>query len=216
MEVCKYEAICEGDDYWIDPSKLQKQVFFLENNPKYSAVFSNILIRDERLTPIKEYLTQIKKNDFNLFDVLSGTMFGLQNICMRKEVLLNTHLQNIKANGDLITYYLCAKYGKIHRINGVFATYRLTGKGIASSRSKREQLIHEIKERYEFQEQLNFPMPRALIYSQVKAILAYIKNNGFRELPLSQIKNYTLNNVFLYIYYTIQCSLAYLLKVLKP
>lgn len=37
----KYVAICDGDDYWIDPLKLQKQVGFLEENHGYSIVYTN-------------------------------------------------------------------------------------------------------------------------------------------------------------------------------
>jgi glycosyltransferase involved in cell wall biosynthesis len=43
----EYIALCEGDDYWTDPLKLQKQVDFLETNDKYSFCFHDNKILDE-------------------------------------------------------------------------------------------------------------------------------------------------------------------------
>ncbi len=40
-EQTEYVAMCEGDDFWIDPLKLQKQVDFLKHSPDYAMCFSN-------------------------------------------------------------------------------------------------------------------------------------------------------------------------------
>lgn len=46
-EHCEYEALCEGDDYWIDPLKLQKQVDFLENHEEFGLCCSKSKIYNQ-------------------------------------------------------------------------------------------------------------------------------------------------------------------------
>lgn len=52
----EYVAICDGDDYWVDENKLQKQVDFLDRNKGYNIVFTKSLVKYENQKQKKEYL----------------------------------------------------------------------------------------------------------------------------------------------------------------
>ncbi|NAW51330.1 glycosyltransferase [Elizabethkingia argentiflava] len=59
----EYVALCDGDDFWIDPCKLQKQIDFLEKNPDYKLIFTNVdTIYEDDLENKVSILTPIVEN----------------------------------------------------------------------------------------------------------------------------------------------------------
>jgi len=80
----KYIAQCEGDDYWADPDKLQKQVDFLEANPDYVTCYHNAKIVDENGTIINaSKLPDDLKRDFFREELVQGKMILTLTICYR-------------------------------------------------------------------------------------------------------------------------------------
>jgi len=141
----KYIAFCEGDDYWVDPLKLQKQVDFLESNESYSICFHDVLIFDESVKEYKEdYITQNKKNIFDIDDLASGNFMHTPSVMLRNDFIVPENF-NESPIGDWPLYFLQIKDRKIRKIEGKMSVYRVHENGVWSTKSKRLRFKSSVK-----------------------------------------------------------------------
>jgi glycosyltransferase involved in cell wall biosynthesis len=130
----KYIALCEGDDYWTDPYKLQKQVDFLETNCDYALCFHNVMFVYEDRKKRSHLFTELNKNDFDVIDVIQRDWFiPTQSMCFRRQYLLEgLEWARYVFNGDYALQLSLAAKGKIWGMDESMAVYRRNDKSISS------------------------------------------------------------------------------------
>lgn len=144
----KYIALCEGDDYWIDPLKLQKQVDFLERNKDCSMAFSSCEINNikDGNKKVKIY-SNLKKVDVDQY--YSKTYFMATSTLIFRKNILKYYVDWMHKlfAGDFVIRSISLIDGKIGYIDDVTSVYN---KGIEGSWSKRKlsnnMLIKEFKD----------------------------------------------------------------------
>lgn len=131
----KYIAECEGDDYWTDPLKLQKQVDFLETNKEYVLCFHkiNILKPDGEIVP--DFITKVPEN-YESIETLArlGNYIHTPSVVFRNIIKEFPPEYGLSTVGDYFLYVLLSEYGKLKYIEDEMAIYR-EGVGVWSAKS---------------------------------------------------------------------------------
>ena len=99
----KYIALCEGDDYWTDPLKLQKQVDMLEKNHNLGLCFTDCKLVDTKNKVLKENFIPPKfQRELNQSDILSRFCPNTNTTLFRRELIVGINFENFKSvyNGD--------------------------------------------------------------------------------------------------------------------
>lgn len=147
----KYIALCEGDDYWIDPLKLQKQVDILEDNPNITMVYTNFFVVNESGAKISyPRYEKFKKESRsgNLFQYLleNGNFIMTLTTMFRREVIFNPILLNSPTQLDYLYILVAAGMGYFRYLPDITGCYRISPNGQMNTNLKGvEKAINSIR-----------------------------------------------------------------------
>jgi len=143
----KYIAICDGDDFWSGTTKLEKQVAFLENNEKYSMVYHNSAVVNEK-SHVSVEKRSLSPKDYSEEEMLLGESFILTNTMMFRTFSREEwedyafKYQKIR-NGDMALVHKLGSIGKCKYMDEIdYAAYRLHSAGVWSGIDELVKLIH--------------------------------------------------------------------------
>lgn len=130
----KYIALLEGDDYWSDLNKLQRQVDILESDENIAGSYHNteFLYKDGERKPMKKSLPLV----LELKEVISKyAPFHTSSFVFRaKDFCRPSWFQKIDSV-DLAMYVWHAQFGRFEGINEVMSTYRIHSSSLTASES---------------------------------------------------------------------------------
>ena len=123
----KYIALCEGDDYWIDPLKLQKQFDFMESNPDYILCGTNGLILWDYGSNAPNYSHRIfTSRELMPEDIIGKWPFPTASLLFRKELLYFSDDFKCKIySGDIRLILVALANGRIWSLSDTTTVYRL-------------------------------------------------------------------------------------------
>lgn len=204
LEKCKgkYIALCEGDDYWTDPYKLQKQVDFLESNPNYSMSLHNAwaLKSNEKKEII---LKNFKENKvYTTEEVICGqARIITHSLVFKKEFLNLPHWFNYVQQGDLALMLVLSLAGPIYYFSDVMGVYRKhpTSLGALSSAVRTDLYKRDLLSYFDLYTNFKYHsiITQRKQHYQKQLYYQYLKTSGkFRKYLNLDYYFYRLNHFF--------------------
>ena len=197
LQACtgKYIALCEGDDYWTDPEKLQKQVDFLEENEDFSICFHAVKIKNEQENIIvDDYITRDVPDVTDIYELIKGNYIHTPSVVFRNnEEIIKAYIAlDILLMGDYALHILNARYGKIKKLPEAMAVYR-AGVGVWRSKDAHYRTSFE----------LNVLNKLIALFSDDKQLLQVLKQQ-YAHIAFVNSRAYRLRQMLLKLFFMLR------------
>lgn len=232
MEQCTsdYIAFCEGDDYWINPLKLQKQVDFLEMNEDYGLCFSDVNFVTQKKQIIYRDVFKEKILPSNILTsrefVLKKFYYAPCSWLGRKDLFKLETIYDFIVDGTFAVMIEILNKTKIYFLPDTTACYRLSDESASRSKSLMKLYNREIdiyKTQLFYMEKLNFYDIQNKINESAVTSIAYLitKNyeskeffNALRELDKTEVLQPIVRHIKKWIYIRLSdIKIPFLLRI---
>lgn len=191
----EYVALCDGDDFWTDKNKLQKQVDFLEKNKDFSICFHRSRLFYQNKEKEEEIIPKNIKDITTIEDLVEENYIIANSVVYRwafnNEDLKEIFPENI-VPGDYYVNLLHAQNGKIKMFNEIMSSYRKHEEGMwweADNDTQEKFILKYGKKMLNFYNAAdkNMKLPKDAFYKQRKYIIysmivTYVQNDKIEEL----------------------------------
>lgn len=182
----KYVALCEGDDYWIDSYKLQKQVDFLDNHLDFSMCFTGTKVKCEVNNITSNLYEDLKTQEYWGDDIISKWIVPTCSVVFKKDILLYIPNDTRFCVGDNVCFLTCAKHGRIFCISEPTSVYRRQSDGWVSTHKDSKSLLKWLEHYKALLEY--FPEYKDSIKHQISKSYATLFFNSMHNCKLTGIK----------------------------
>ena len=195
----KYSALCEGDDYWIDALKLQKQTTIMEVDNNVVLVYTGFQLCGEVKKSDKNFYSknqEVFSRSGDIFPfLLERNFIQTLTVCYRESAMNNSLYETCPTKMDYNLFLALASVGSVYYLRDKTSCYRINPEGFVRSRTVEvKKNVHVIRNFYVKSYLEGYVLKRQgydekIIYGNAAKLTPFNRNFPFQYWPISLFCN---------------------------